>query len=335
MKKYLSDLSFIILSLALNTGFAIATPVQPYRCTYVPAAYGRASAPVLDGIVDDVYGGEQSTDWIYPDQQSTYGGPDDFTAVFHLCYDLDYLYMIAIITDDVEEYYDWSYSDPWMFDNVEVFLRLDTNTTYTAYDSLTVQLRICRGLDSVQEPGNVVRSEFGYYMETPTGTGWVTEVAIPWAAAADGGTLPEDFIEDILFGGAIGFDFSGADSDNTDGDSTTGNRDYQTAWDLDGQDGTEDQAWQNVTVFGYITFQLWMDNVAISVFNENVIKVYPNPANNTLRFEIEGLKSYEIYSINGTQVLAGETSGNVDISSLKSGLYVAQIGNESVRFVKE
>jgi hypothetical protein len=328
MKKPVPNLSLIALGLALCTGSAFATPVQPYRSMEV--FYAWPAPPDLDGVVDDAYSAEQSTDWMYPDQQASYGGPSDFTAVFHLCYDWEYLYMIAIITDDVEEDYDWNYSDPWMFDNVELFLQLDTNTTYTAYDSLTVQLRICRGLDSVQEPGRAARSDFGYYMEPQSETGWIVETAIPWTCAMGGSMDPGDF--DLC--PAIGFDFSGADSDDTDGNPAIGNRDYQTAWDLDGQDGTEDQAWQNVTVFGYITswscHEWYVPN-----FSENNIKAYPNPTDNILTFDIEALQPYEIYSINGTQVLAGETTGTVDISSLKSGLYVARIGNESVKFVKE
>jgi hypothetical protein len=331
MKKQLLNLGFIAMGLALLMGSAIATPIQPYRTLFVPAAYGPdRSAPELDGNVDDVYSAEQSTDWMYPNQQPAYGGPTDFTAVFHLCYDLDYLYCVAIITDDVEEDYDWTLSSPWMFDNVEFFLQLDTNTTYTAYDALTEQMRVCRNLDSVETAGNLGRAAWGYYMEPVTGTGWITEVAIPWATAADDAILPEDIT--VYIADAIGFDFSGADSDNTDADPTVGNRDYQTAWDLDGQDGTEDQAWQNVTTFGYITFEI---PLGIDPVMDNTVRAYPNPAGNSIIFEITGMENVDIYNITGTKVMSQLTTGMVDISSLKSGIYVARIGNDSVRFVKE
>jgi hypothetical protein len=89
-----------------------------------------------------------------------------------------------------------------------------------------------------------------------------------------------------------------------------------------------------VRLFGYLTFE-WASEGTISVFNGSDPKVYPNPANTSLTFGIEGLQPYEIYSINGTRILEGETTGTVDISFLKSGLYLAQIGNESVKFVKE
>jgi hypothetical protein len=328
MKKQLLNLSFVAVGLALYICSAMATPIQPYRSMEVPAA---APAPDLDGVVDAVYSAEQSTDWMYPDQQAAYGGPSDFTAVFHLCYDLDYLYCVAIITDDVEEDYDWTLSSPWMFDNVEFFLQLDTNTTYTAYDALTEQMRVCRNLDSVETAGNSGRAAWGYYMEPVTGTGWITEVAIPWATAANDAILPEDIT--VYMSDAIGFDFSGADSDDTDADPTVGNRDYQTAWDLDGQDGMEDQAWQNVTTFGYITFEVWIGG--IENVTANTINAYPNPAGNSITFDITGMQNVDIYSITGTKVMSQLTTGMVDISSLKSGLYVARIGNDSVRFVKE
>jgi hypothetical protein len=313
---------------------AMATPVQPYNTTGVPYAVGGIC---LDGGADAAYGTEQSTDWMYPDQQAAYSGPNDFTAVFHLAYDLEYLYILAIMTDDVKENYDWSYSEPWMFDNIEVFLQLDTNTSYTAYDSLTVQLRFCRGLDSVQEPGRASRSDFGYYMEDEAPGGWITEVAIPWTCALGYGMAPEDALDYIICS-AIGFDLSGADSDDTDGEPTIGNRDYQTAWDLDGQTGMEDQAWQNVRVFGYVSFQGCENDIIYQDRDEDIkpgILIVPNPAQNTLFFNIEGLQKIEIYSITGLRLKVAETDGPVDISDLKSGLYVARIGNESVRFVKE
>jgi len=250
MKKFV--IYFILLAIiGLSSANSIqATPVLPYRTTAVPYA---SLAPRMDGVIEDVYSPVQTTNWIYPDQQPEYGGPHDFIADFYLCWDWNYLYMVAIITDDVIEHYEWGYSSPWMFDNIEIFIQLDTNTSINDYDILTGQIRICRGLDSIETHGNVDRTEYLYYMEPITGTGWITEVGIPWEFAAPDGILPDSissYIED-----AMGFDFMGSDSDNSDGDLAIGNRDYQTAWDLDGQDGMEDLAWQSVRVFGYITFK--------------------------------------------------------------------------------
>jgi len=327
MKKQLPFLSLLIALLAIRLSAVFAAPVQPVRTLVVPATNG--TAPTLDGVVDDCYSDEQSTSLIYDAQAEHWTGPSDFTAVFHLAYDLEFLYMIAIITDDIEESYDSGYFEPWMFDNVEVFLQLDTNTTYPIYDDYTEQFRICRNFDEIESDGE--DGLWAFYMESTGGTGWIIEVAIPWAAAATEGILPEDFMDDPAVE-VIGFDFAGADSDDTDGDPTVGNRDYQTAWDEDEGDGMEDQAWQNVTVFGYLSVGYCR---AVDIYPENNIIVYPNPTDNILTFDIEGEQTIEIYSINGTKVFTQQTTGIVDISSLKRGFYVARIGNNSVRFVKE
>jgi len=134
MKKQLLNLSLVAVGLALYIGSAFATPTAPVNSMEVPAAY---TAPTLDGVVDDAYGDEQSTVLMYDAQAANWTGASDFTAVFHVCYDKENLYLVSIITDDVEEDYTWDYSSEWMFDNFEVFLQLDTNTTY-------IRMTICQ-----------------------------------------------------------------------------------------------------------------------------------------------------------------------------------------------
>ena len=53
----------------------------------------------------------------------------------------------------------------------------------------------------------------------------------------------------------MGLDINFADSDNSDGDASVGNRDSQSSWDSDLPDGdlTEDQAWNNTQVFGIVS----------------------------------------------------------------------------------
>jgi len=67
--------------------------------------------------------------------------------------------------------------------------------------------------------------------------------------------------------------------------------------------------------------------------NKPSIKLYPNPAQNTL--VAEGAKQWTIYSIQGKALLTGE-SEIIDIRSLKSGNYVIR-DNEgrSSRFIKQ
>jgi len=324
MKKQLLNLSMVVAALALYIT-ASATPLAPYRGMEVPYC-----AVTVDGTLDDCYSAEQSTDWMYPDQQDGYEGPSDFTAVFNVAYDLEHLYILATLTDDVAENFAWGYSSEWMFDNIEWFVQLDTNTTATAYDDNTEQLRIDRGLDSVMTPGTAGRAIYEglYYMEDPTGTGWLTEVGMPWGAACMGGVLPDDI--SVYIADAMGFDFAGADSDNSDGDATVGNRDYQTGWDGDGQDGMEDQAWQNVTTFGYITFEI-VDDVATTT--DNSLQASPNPASSTINFGVTGLQTVEIYGMAGNLIqVAAIEDGNFDVTGLNSGMYIAKINKKSVKF---
>jgi hypothetical protein len=321
MKKQLLNLSFIAAALAIYL-VANAAPILPVNTMDIP----ETSGITLDGAADDSYGPSQPTVWGYPDQQPDYGGESDFKADFQVAWDMDNLYVLAIFSDDVEHNYTWDYSNEWMFDNFELFLQLDTNTVTTSYGDNTIQLRVCRGLDSIQSSGRAARSDWGYYMEAQAAGGWISEVAVPWTAVLSDAQTPEDMADYI--GVPIGFDFAGADSDNTDGDETVGNRDYQTFWDNDGQDGTEDLAWNNTATFGYVTL---MEVQSVEDFTSNSINAYPNPATNSITFDVEGQVSIEIFSITGVRIMTAETA-TVDVSDLNSGVYIARIGDESIRF---
>jgi len=332
MKKQLLNLCFVAVALAMYVA-TYATPIAPVRTMVIPSAVDAdgAAPPDLDGVVDDVYGEEQSTDLF---NATGWDGESDFTAVFRVCYDPTYLYLFANITDDVDHSYEWNVGNSYEFDNLEVFIMLDTNTVTTSYGPTTIQLRVCRNLDSVETSGRAARSDFGYYMEGAAAGGWLTEVAIPWTAVLADGAVPEDMMDYINVEGgiSIGFDFSGADSDNSDGDAAVGNRDVQAAWDMDDpdteDDRTEDLAWNNTSVFGYVTLQ---DYDALGTVTENSMAAYPNPATDEITFDVEGNVSIEIYSITGSLVMVANTA-TVDISSLNSGMYIAEFNGQSARF---
>lgn len=75
------------------------------------------------------------------------------------------------------------------------------------------------------------------------------------------------------------------------------------------------------------------------------LSVYPNPARNKLNFEFSDLKTHNIkvfvYDIRGKLMISSETrdSGEINISELKSGLYIYELNtdNQSFRgkFIKE
>ena len=317
---------------------SFAAPIEPVRTLDIP----EIGAITLDGAADDGYSDSQDTDWGYPDQQEGYGGEIDFKADFQIAWDRSHLYILAVFSDDVEHDYQWGYSSPWMFDNFEVFLQLDTNTVTTSYDEHTIQLRICRGLDSVETPGRASRADWGYYMEAQAAGGWISEVAIPWTAVLAEGEGPE--LRGDYFNIPLGFDFAGADSDNSDGDETMGNRDYQVFWDLDGQDGTEDLAWSNTSTFGYISLMEvcgpWRPDFWESYSSSKLApRLVPNPAINTIGFpDLTRECTVSLYSIQGVRVVQSRLlpGSEIDVTALQSGVYLAVIdGGKAVTFVKK
>lgn len=322
MKKQLLNLSFTAVALAMYV-VAIAAPFEPVATMEVPAA-AYLSAPVMDGTADDVYSEPIATDFF--SQPEDFGGEADFNATFRVCYDPAYLYVLIEITDDEDISWEGT-GDPWTFDNAEFFFQLDTNTVVTTYDDETVQLRVNRNVDSVTQTGHVGADAFALYMEGDAVNGWIAEVAIPWSCAlAEGTILDEEYLAK-----SIGFDFSGADADQMA--ESNGDRESQVAWDMDGGTGQEDDAWQNTSVFGYITLAAndWTDFSGVEAQTENNLKAYPNPATSEITFNVEGEVAVEIYSITGSLVMVANEA-TVDVSSLNSGMYVARIGNQSIRF---
>jgi len=326
MKKQLLNLSFVAVALALYAVSAVAAPIAPVNTMEIPAAI---PAPAIDGVAEGVYSDVQSMNVFNP---TGLEGDADFTSVFQVCWDPTYLYLYAEITDDVEHDYNWGVGNAWEFDNFEVFLMLDTNTVTTAYSGTTVQLRICRALDSVETNGRAPKTDYVYYMEGAAAGGWLFEVAIPWTAVLAEGALPEDMGDYVAT--VLGFDVGGADSDNTDGDAAVGNRDVQAAWDdddpSDEADRTEDLAWNNTSVFGFVTLAEYN---ALEDMTQSSLNAYPNPATDEITFDVEGNVEIEIYSITGSLVMTS-TNATVDVSSLSSGVYMAKTSNnQTVKFM--
>lgn len=334
MKK---EFVLLIVILIMMVQFTLyPAPIEPVRTLDVMLAY---PAPVIDGIADVCYGDLQDTELSWIPSLPNACNDDDFTAGFRLCWDPEFLYIFAQFTDDIEHNYSWEYSSgPWDFDNFELYLQLDTFTVYSGYTKNTVWLRFCRGLDSVQEPGRAYRKDYCYYMESLPAEGWIAEIAIPWTAVYSEGDIPEN-IMDYADTTVIGFDFGGADSDNDDGIDSIGNKMCETFWDMDGQDGTETLAWNNTSVFGYITLRTNNNDLVADPKYINKEILFPNPASQSLFFpEMNEECSISVYDMQGMKIMDAcyFPGRELNISELKPGVYIAVIeGRESIQFVKQ
>jgi hypothetical protein len=241
MKKWLGFVAFLSLTITV------------YAVPYIsPINY--MEIPVCEEIMningDDTEGSWSAAQSFTLFNTGPWSGASDFSGYFKLCWDETYLYFYADITDDVNHSYDGVNGDSWMYDNIEIYIDLDTaNHPVTEFDDNTVQLRFNRGFTSPQQSGRAGAGDYLYsYKEKTGGTGWIVEAGIPWTCALPSGSLPEDILAYVS--SAMGFDANFADSDNSDGDPTVGNRDVQGTWDLDG--GSEDNAWQNTSTFGIV-----------------------------------------------------------------------------------
>jgi len=331
MKKQLLKISACAVLLALFS-ISFAAHVAPIRTLVIPGATGM----VIDGVDDETYwSAEQNTDAFNMTGCASY--PDvDFTFTYKVCYTASYLYLFGKCLDDIANpTTDNGATNPWTFDNVEPFIDLDTNGSgsVVAYDSNTIQLRVNRGMDSVQTFGRATRADYILYWED-TSDGWLFEVAVPWKCVLGAGQLPEDIMP--YFAMANGFDMSGADSDGVGPDL----RDCQTGWDNDDPsdpaDRTEDNAWNNRSVFGIVTFGELPPSGIDQTTTTNAT-VYPNPTSGEITFDnLQGVTSIEIMNLAGQKILDIDVTNNttVDMSQLASGIYIARVGKNFVKVVK-
>lgn len=72
------------------------------------------------------------------------------------------------------------------------------------------------------------------------------------------------------------------------------------------------------------------------VLNESFPELLSNMVSNRLIFKSPERFSYEIYCISGVKITEGYTSDNhIDVTALKSGIYLVKAGNKIYKFLKE
>ena len=342
MKKQLLNLCLIGAALMfLGTAFAQnlehpadtldAPPARyaiPVRTMEIPSTLDDDMT--VDGFDDEAaYGAEQST-LLFND--TGWDSEADFTAVFKVAWSATYIYFFMEITDDVaHEAADGD--NTWEFDNMEMFVDVDTAWTESQWtngaDPVPVdikQFRVNRGALGITEFGLTDPADGWLLVEGTNGSsGWSFECAMPWTAVMASGDLPED-----IHTKGIGFDVSGADSDGSD-PGPSGARDVQTSWDTELADNP-DNAWFHRNVFGLVNLMGLPD--AINEVTTESVQAYPNPATDVINLNLDGLTTLTIYNVVGAQVMVVESTGQVDISSLQSGVYFISDNVTTIQFTK-
>lgn len=298
--------------------------VKPVLELDVPVRYGEFT---LDGNDNENF-------WSFPQElavfnETNYSGEEDLSAYFRTAWDYTYLYLYASVTDDTDQSWVSGLGDPSLFDNLEVYLDLDTFSMETYYRAnSTAMMRFCRGNDIIQSAGRAANSEFEYtWANFAEGGGWKLEVAIPWTCALAEGSDPSDIADYMP---VIGFDITLNDLDA--GSPAARESLTQAAWDTEdltlGEDPLEDEALTNTRMFGIANlspYSLDLDEAE----GQNGITIYPNPAQQIIyiqslkdvqRIDIIDLRGYLIRSYSSPPSLL-----RIDVSSFSGGIYLAHI----------
>lgn len=99
-------------------------------------------------------------------------------------------------------------------------------------------------------------------------------------------------------------------------------------------DGTSANQRETISFVAKVTFDKL--STALPNVTESGLFLYPNPVGETLH--VMGLNTtttYTIYSATGQVVMQGQmTDGNLSVGNLRSGLYMIQLGKETIKFSK-
>ena len=79
-------------------------------------------------------------------------------------------------------------------------------------------------------------------------------------------------------------------------------------------------------------------SASIEVYDKPALSIYPNPSTSFLRvIGLDSDESYRIYSILGIEIQSGVISNDteIDINVLKTGIYMLQLSNFTLPFVKK
>jgi len=87
----------------------------------------------------------------------------DLSGSFKTTYDAKYLYFYSKINDNIVN--NWPGGEPLqnLYDNLELYIDLDTNQKSSAYDENTQMFRFHRGMETLNNYGNADKKDFIIY----------------------------------------------------------------------------------------------------------------------------------------------------------------------------
>lgn len=83
-------------------------------------------------------------------------------------------------------------------------------------------------------------------------------------------------------------------------------------------------------------YRFFTNTIDVTSVEEQIgktISVYPNPANDFIQLNLDGLTEIAIYNMLGAKVMQCVSDGQIDVSSLTNGIYFIQASANKARFV--
>jgi hypothetical protein len=290
-----------------------------------------AAEPNIDGVLDAVWEAMPVNSVNQLEAGGSRDGNTDYDPTFRAGWKNNKLFFFFDVKDDV--HISVPTANSWWQDYVIVFMNFNsTHTTDQAYGDFPAWWLRTTFPEEGQEPKVDGRGPTGWYGadDFPTvdfaykivSGGYILEIVFDLNDA--NWEVPQALAEGVTFG----FDIEAGDVDEVPAGSDP--RKHQLFWSKDGNDG----GWDDLTALGVAVVR--NEILETSITNTTLeagVKMYPNPAQNTLYFRnIESVNRIIISNITGqiVKVVDAKNSSSVDISELNTGMYLVTFEGSTV-----
>ncbi len=287
----------------------------------------KVAAIEIDGIEDDSFA-NLSENKIDKVAQGTVADENDNSGYFKAAWDETNLYLLVDITDNDPTSYG-NATKSWENDGIEMFVDAK-DRRYVGGARISAeqhQLRI--NYDRMDENNEMVADQDGLGDHKMTiaqlagGTGFTFEIAIPWAGIFNG--CYDDPVaaaaENVKAGYQMAFEISILDADQVDHRKSILNWANNTG---------EDKAYTTNQYYGRIILG---EGVGVKNISEKISNIYYSSASQLVKF-YNPAKEVAVYDITGKVVLKARNVNQLNVSTLRSGMYMIVADNESVKIVK-